>query len=147
MRAHARPRLLATVHRAAASRLARLAIPVIVSAFAWAWVPFGNAPSPNDLAGEWAVDLRPTMQAPAYIKPMRLSVGADNAVAGEFYDSPITSGRADASKGRTCFAFTTMDGSGPYQTAGCLVGDQIEGQTWSEGRTFLLTWTATRPVR
>ena len=147
MKDHAFQTLPGTIHRAAVSRSVRLVIPLVVSALAWGWIPFQRAQTPNDLAGDWMVDLRPTTQAPAYIKPMRLSVGADNSLAGEFYESSIASGRADASKGRTCFAFTTRDGSGPYQTAGCLVGDRIEGQTWSEGRGFLLTWTATRPPR
>ena len=101
----------------------------------------------KELAGEWIVDLRPTVDAPEFLKRMQLEVGSDNAVRGTFYDSPIAKGRADASKERTCFAFTTSDGSGAYQTAGCLVGDKIEGQTWSEGRGFLLTWTATRQAR
>ena len=78
------------------------------------------------------------------LRPMRLAVTADNTVSGTFYESPILAGRADARKGRACFAVTTRDGSGAYQTSGCLVGDRIEGQTWAEGRAFLLTWTATR---
>jgi hypothetical protein len=98
----------------------------------------------KELVGDWTVDLRPMRDSPAYLKPMKLQVAADNAVTGTFYESAIESGRADASKGRACFAITTSDGSGPYQTAGCLVGDKIEGQTWSPGRGFLLTWTASR---
>ena len=98
----------------------------------------------TDLAGEWTVDLRPTTQAPAYLKQMTLAVGADGALTGTFYEHPIELGRAGATNGRPCFAFRTQDASGPYQTSGCLVGDHIEGQTWSEGRRFVLTWQATR---
>ena len=140
--------LTAARTRAARLRaLVRVALPLTAGVLALAWVPFPRAHTPSDLAGDWAVDLRPTTQAAAYVKPMRLSVAADNSLSGTFYDSPIASGRAGGGKGRTCFAITTSDGSGPYQTAGCLVDDRIEGQTWSEGRGFLLTWTATRPSR
>lgn len=127
--------------------LALGAFACVTAAPAGAQVTAGKAPSVNDLAGEWSVDLRPTPEAPAYLKTMRLIVSAGQVVSGSFYDSEITKGRADAKKGRACFAFTTSDGSAPYQTSGCLAGDRIEGQTWSEGRGFLLTWTAVRPMK
>ncbi len=103
-----------------------------------------TAQQKTDLAGEWTVDLRPTPQAAAYFKPMTIAVAADGALTGAFYEHPIELGRAGATNGRPCFAFRTQDASGPYQTSGCLVGDHIEGQTWSEGRRFVLTWQATR---
>ncbi len=96
------------------------------------------------LAGGWTVDLRPTPQAPAYYKPMALVVAADGTLTGSFYERDIDSGRAGATDGRPCFAFRTQDASGPYQTAGCLVDGRIAGQTWSEGRKFILAWTAVR---
>jgi len=52
-----------------------------------------------------------------------------------------------ATNGRPCFAFRTSDNSGPYQTSGCLVGERIKGQTWSEGRNFVLAWTAVRTAK
>lgn len=100
---------------------------------------------PNSfLSGDWVVDLRPTPDAPAYLKPMEIAVGADGSITGTFYDHEIDAGRASAVSSRSCFALRTADASGPYHTSGCLVGDRIEGQTWSEGRQFLLTWTAVR---
>ena len=96
------------------------------------------------LAGEWTVDLRPKPHAPAYLKPMTLTVAPDGKLTGSFYDHAIESGRAIATNGRPCFAFRTSDASGPYQTSGCLNGEVIEGQTWSEGRSFVLVWTARR---
>lgn len=98
----------------------------------------------TQLTGEWTVDLRPTPESPAYLKPMMLAVAADGTLTGAFYEHPIDLGRAGATNGRPCFAFRTQDASGPYQTSGCLVGDRIEGQTWSEGRRFVLTWQANR---
>jgi hypothetical protein len=98
----------------------------------------------SQLNGDWTLDLRPTNDAPAYIKTMKLDITLQGVVAGDFYDHVIDDGRAFDAKGRACFAFHTSDNTGPYQTSGCRVGDRIEGQSWSEGRRFLLTWTATR---
>lgn len=98
------------------------------------------------LNGDWTLDLRPTNDAPAYIKSMKLDITPAGVVSGDFYDHAIEDGRAFGAKGRACFAFHTSDNSGPYQTSGCSVGNQIEGQTWSEGRHFLLTWTAVRSL-
>ena len=112
--------------------------------------PTAAAPSPDArsglvaLAGRWSVDLRPSLDAPAYDKPMVLEIATDGSVRGSFYDSAIEAGRASASNGRTCFAFRTTDGVGPYQTSGCLVGERIVGQTWAEHRRFMLNWTAVR---
>jgi hypothetical protein len=96
------------------------------------------------LAGRWIVDLRAAPDEPRYDKTMVLEIDADRIVTGSFYDSVIEAGRASASNGRTCFAFRTTDGVGPYHTSGCLVGDRILGQTWAEHRKFVLNWTAAR---
>jgi hypothetical protein len=113
----------------------------------------GTAPAPAHsiastgiavLAGAWIVDLRPSPDDPPYDKRMVLEIAADRTVRGSFYDSDIEAGRASASNGRTCFAFRTTDGVGPYHTSGCLIGDRIVGQTWAEHRKFVLNWSARR---
>ena len=96
------------------------------------------------LAGRWVVDLRAAPDEPRHDKMMVLGIDADRVVTGSFYDSVIEAGRASASNGRSCFAFRTTDGVGPYHTSGCLVGDRILGQTWAEHRKFVLNWTAAR---
>lgn len=97
------------------------------------------------LNGDWTVDLRPSATAPAHPMPMHLEVNPDGTIKGTFYNGPIDLGRASDNKGRQCFAFTTGDHSGFYHTSGCLTSaGTIEGQTWSEGRNFLLPWEATR---
>lgn len=96
------------------------------------------------LAGRWVVDLRTAPDEPRYDKQMVLEIAPDRTVRGSFYDSVIEAGQASASNGRVCFAFRTTDGVGPYHTSGCLVGDQILGQTWAEHRRFVLNWTAGR---
>jgi len=106
--------------------------------------PQATPPAEAALAGRWTVDLRPSPDAPRYEKAMVLTIGADRAVSGSFYDSEIQAGRASGSNGRVCFAFRTTDGAGPYHTSGCLVGDRILGQTWAEHRSFVLNWVAVR---
>ena len=101
-----------------------------------------EALSPQALSGAWTVDLSTDPTTP-YLKPMHLRLSPDGAVTGDFYESPIEAGRWKAQNGRLCVSFRTTDGVGPYHTAACLAGDQIEGQTWAEHRSFVFIWTAT----
>jgi len=94
--------------------------------------------------GEWNVDLRLDLADEPYFQPMQILVQDENEVTGTFYGSTIEQGRAGDAQGRTCMAFRTQDGSGPYQHAACLVDDLIVGQSWSEGRDFVNPWTAER---
>lgn len=103
------------------------------------------APAPTALSGAWSVDLSVDPGQP-YRKPMNLVLAADGTVTGDFYDSEILAGRWKAQHGRLCVAFRTTDGTGPYHTAACLKGDQVEGQTWAEHRNFVFVWTADRPA-
>ena len=96
------------------------------------------------LSGTWTVDLRVDLADEAYSQPMVLSVAADGAITGSFYNSEILAGRAGSAQGRTCVAFRTTDGQGLYHTSACLVDGKMVGQTWAEGRNFVLPWTATR---
>ena len=57
----------------------------------------------SQLNGEWTLDLRPTNDAPAYIKSMKLDISPAGVVGGEFYDHAIEDGRAFNGKGRTEF--------------------------------------------
>jgi hypothetical protein len=96
------------------------------------------------LSGEWSVDLRVDLADAPYSQPMILAVGADGTVTGTFYNSDILAGRAGSAQGRSCIAFRTTDGQGLYHTSACLVDGAMVGQTWAEGRNFVLPWTATR---
>lgn len=95
------------------------------------------------LNGAWIVDLSTDPNEP-YTRPMQLTLNADGTVSGSFYESEILAGRWKTDRGRTCVSFRTTDGAGPYHSAGCLVGDRVEGQTWAEHRNFLFNWNATR---
>jgi hypothetical protein len=96
------------------------------------------------LSGQWTVDLRVDLADAAYTQPMNLAVAADGTITGDFYNSEILAGRAGSAQGRTCVAFRTTDGQGLYHTSACLVDGTMIGQTWAEGRNFVLPWTATR---
>ena len=96
------------------------------------------------LAGTWSVDLRVNLDDAPYSQPMTLAVDGDSKVTGSFYNSEILAGLAGTAQGRTCIAFRTTDGQGMYHTSACLVDGTLVGQTWAEGRGFVLPWTATR---
>jgi hypothetical protein len=96
------------------------------------------------LGGSWLVDLRPTPASKPAPQAMSLTIAADGKVTGTFYGAAIADGRASVSNGRTCAAFTTSDNSGPYQHSACLLGNAVEGLSWSTGRNFLLAWKAER---
>lgn len=97
------------------------------------------------LSGDWIVDLRLDLADEPYSQPMVLAVDNKGVVSGNFYNSEVIAGRAGTAQGRTCVAFRTTDGSGFYHTSACLVDGKMIGQTWSEGRNFVLPWTAERP--
>jgi len=102
-------------------------------------------PSANSYAameGAWTVDLRPSLDDQPYTQPMNLKIAADRTVTGDFYNSEILAGRAGTAQGRICVAFRTTDGQGLYHTSACLVDGRMVGQTWAEGRNFVLPWTA-----
>ncbi|MDF8331795.1 hypothetical protein [Novosphingobium cyanobacteriorum] len=96
------------------------------------------------MEGTWSVDLRPSLDDAPYSKPMVLHIAADRSLTGSFYESDILAGRVGTAQGRSCVAFRTTDGNGFYHTSACLVEGKMVGMTWSEGRGFVLPWTATR---
>jgi len=118
----------------------------------WAVLPLAAAliaASPAEdraaaLSGVWTVDLRVDLKDAAYTQPMMLTVATDGVVTGSFYNSEILAGRAGSAQDRTCIAFRTTDGEGLYHTSACLADGKMIGQTWAEGRNFVLPWTATR---
>ncbi|WP_379922121.1 hypothetical protein [Erythrobacter sp. R86502] len=96
------------------------------------------------MVGSWTVDLRLDLADAPYTQPMTLAIADDGAVTGLFYNSAIIAGHAGSAQGRRCVAFRTTDGQGLYHTSACLVDGKMIGQTWAEGRNFVLPWTATR---
>lgn len=128
-----------TGHRG--DRIARLAS-MPLAALLIAAAP-AEAPS-SPLAGTWSVDLRLELSDAPYSQPMVLNIAEDGTVTGNFYNSEILAGRMGSAQGRDCVAFRTTDGAGLYHSSACLVNGTMVGQTWAEGRNFVLPWTATR---
>lgn len=116
---------------------------VLATLAATATVAAAQSPSPYAaMEGTWTVDLRPSLDDAPYTQPMILEIAADRTVTGSFYNSEILAGRAGTAQGRSCIAFRTTDGQGFYHTSACLVDGRMVGQTWAEGRNFVLPWTA-----
>jgi hypothetical protein len=101
-------------------------------------------PQIANMTGSWTVDLRPGLTDAPYSQPMILNIAPDRTVTGSFYNSDILAGRAGRGQGRGCIAFRTSDGKGMYHSSACLVDGKMVGQTWAEGRGFVLPWTAER---
>lgn len=101
-------------------------------------------PAPNPLAGQWTIDLRLSLDDPAYTQPMLLKIAEDNSVSGNFYGSPIETGRFGEAQGRQCVAFNSSDSSSSYQHSACLEDGALVGVSWNEQRAFVLPWTATK---
>ncbi|WP_206335860.1 hypothetical protein [Rhizorhabdus phycosphaerae] len=120
--------------------MSRMAVTAVMFALA---APLAAQQAPSALDGRWTVDLS-SEPGQVYTKDMVLKLATDGTVTGSFYDSEIEAGRWKTDRGRTCVSFRTTDGVGPYHSAACLRGDQIEGQTWAEHRRFLFNWNAVR---
>jgi hypothetical protein len=102
-------------------------------------------PPPSALLGTWAVSLQFDPNAPPSKTQMRITRVEGGELVGTFYGSNIEAGRF-VSRGSTwVFAGRTADQSGIYWHSGRLKADgSIDGQTLSEGRKFLMTWSAVR---
>jgi hypothetical protein len=126
--------------------LALLALPLTTAALQSPppRTPAPLSPTYAQIEGEWSVDLRPSLGDEPYSKAMVLHIAPDKSLTGTFYDSEILAGRAGTAQDRSCIAFRTTDGSGFYHSSACLVDGKMVGQTWSEGRNFVLPWTAAR---
>jgi hypothetical protein len=101
------------------------------------------APEAKDFEGAWTVNLTTDPKKP-YTQPMNLVLKADGTIEGDFYNSTIEAGRWKDDRGRICVSFRTSDGVGPYHSAACLVGKDVQGQTWAEHRNFLFNWNAVK---
>lgn len=101
--------------------------------------------APAELAGTWDVALYFSAEAPPSATVMVLEPREDGTLGGRFYGTPFEVARYAERNGAIAFTATTEDGSGPYLHAGRLTQDgDIEGQTLSVGRDFLMLWTAQR---
>ncbi len=100
----------------------------------------------NSLIGSWDVSLYYDPDSPPAPTELVISdVFEDGRIAGTFYQSPFSDGRAATRGDIAIISVITSDGSGAYHTSGRLYPDgRFEGQTLSTGRGFLTPWTAER---
>lgn len=101
-------------------------------------------PLVQPLLGTWVLDLRPSPEAPAYLKDFVVQAFTADALKGVFYDTPFNNGRIHTAWGKLYFAFTTADGSGTYYHSGYLEGGKLYGMSFSPARQFVLPWTGVR---
>lgn len=102
-----------------------------------------QSPDPSILIGEWEVDLRPKPDAEPYFQKLVISKVNDKTFTGTFYyDSEIKEARYNVDWGVLTIALVTADGSGPYNTAARLEGDELKGSTHSVGGDLVALWTA-----
>lgn len=72
-----------------------------------------------------------------------ISAVEEGALIGSFYGTEFEAARAVNFEGEIRISFLTSDGSGPYASAARLLPDgNLEGQTLSAGRDFLMAWSA-----
>lgn len=98
----------------------------------------------QDLIGTWEIDLRPSPDAPAYIKEFVVTGLTADSLRGVFYGTRFANGRINANWDRLYFAFTTADGSGTYFSSGYLSEGKLYGMTYSQGRGFIMPWFSVR---
>lgn len=105
-----------------------------------------TSPSPeiDELTGKWAVALYFDAGAPPSATDMVITTASEGKLAGTFYGSPFEAGNYAIREGIVAIAALTSDQSGVYAHSARLVNGRLEGQTLSQGRNFLMTWTATR---
>ena len=97
------------------------------------------------IEGSWDVALYFNADAPPSSTQMVINATNDGVLTGSFYGSPFADVSRITARGDViAFSAVTSDASGSYYHSGRLDGDIIEGQTLSEGRGFLMTWTANR---
>jgi len=98
----------------------------------------------SDLDGTWDVTMYWSPTEPPSSTVMVLAASPDNKVTGSFYQSDFLEGQYSLRGDTLAFGGVTTDGEALYSHSGRFVDGQIEGQTLSHGRDFLMIWVATR---
>ena len=96
--------------------------------------------------GDWQVSLYFSPDAPPSTTSMTIeTINDDGTLVGSFYQTPFEHGRFTIRNEQLIFVVLTSDNSGIYSTSGRMnLSGNIEGQTFSIGRNFLMAWTAIR---
>ncbi|MFO0318369.1 MAG: hypothetical protein ACK51R_14945, partial [Hyphomonadaceae bacterium] len=103
------------------------------------------APMPSALVGTWDVSLYSDPNAEPSKTEFVVTEVTAGTFKGTFYGSEIQNGRYTIKGNEIVFAGRTADLSGAYWHSGRMRANSvIQGQTLSDGRNFLMAWTARR---
>lgn len=103
------------------------------------------APTPSALIGTWDVSLYSDPNAEPSKTEFVVTEVTAGTFKGTFYGSEIQNGRYTIKGNEIVFAGRTADLSGAYWHSGRMRANAIiQGQTLSDGRNFLMAWTARR---
>jgi len=103
------------------------------------------APMPSALIGTWDVSLFSDPNAEPSKTEFVVTGVTAGTFKGTFYGSEILNGRYTIKGNEIAFAGRTADLSGTYWPSGRMRANSvIQGQTLSDGRNFLMAWTARR---
>ncbi|MBE1299315.1 MAG: hypothetical protein GJ680_05340 [Alteromonadaceae bacterium] len=100
----------------------------------------------ENLLGEWNVALYFSPSNPPLSTTMNISkINDDGTLEGTFYQTAFETARYTFIDDSLIFVIVTADNSGSYSTSGRLdLNGNIDGQTLSTGRNFLMAWKATK---
>ena len=121
-----------------------MALAALITLSACQTPPHATPVSAELLNGTWDVTLYYSPTEPPSATVMEIKVDGPKTLSGSFYQSDFLDAEYSLRNGVLAFAAVTTDGNAPYNTSGRYVNGQIEGQTHSLGRDFLMIWTATR---
>jgi hypothetical protein len=93
-----------------------------------------------EASGTWSIDLRPSPQAPPYLKDFIIKDYQDGTFSGEFYGTPFTGGKAHTAWGVIHFALATRDANSTYFHSGKIENGKIQGISYSPERDFVMPW-------
>ena len=99
-------------------------------------------PPPHPLIGTWDVALYFSEEAPPSATIMEIESVVEGVPVGTFYGSAFEEARVITRDNMIIFTMTTSDNSGAYIHSGRLIDGEMDGQTLSVGRDFLMPWTA-----
>ena len=103
------------------------------------------APMPSALIGTWDVSLYSDPNTEPSKTEFVVTEVTAGTFKGTFYGSEIQNGRYTIKGNEIVFAGRTADLSGAYWHSGRMRANSIiQGQTLSDGRNFLMAWTARR---
>lgn len=99
-----------------------------------------NEVEPNDIAGTWKIDLRPTPASEPYYQMFVVKSIKKNTFKGTFYGSSIKDGFINTQWKRTYFAFSTSDNTHTYYHSGYFLEGKVYAISYCPTRSLTSPW-------